>query len=226
MREKIGLRKRAKVDRNSKRAEVAQSGTAPDQACKIVQAGGPDTISLNIEMGECQCPPPPIAPAEETREGSEMNESGYLCVSHALDLYSLCVAAHTQFRVLSDTLFDNFGNIFQTGRILFHFIVAERDVVGVFAIIALLCNGVSKLLSGFVEFALLIENAPLVDDCIRVFAVALAQQGLGMLDLILFVADEHLQLNDFLLVLLIFDVLASPESVVVLAWDWWEQSEN
>lgn len=100
--------------------------------------------------------------------------------------------------MLSYTLFDYLSDVFQAGSQLLLLIVTKSNVVGDFAIIPNSIHSILELESRFLKLSFLVQNTCLVDDNIGILLVALPQERLGMLDLILFVPDERLQQNNFL----------------------------
>lgn len=101
--------------------------------------------------------------------------------------------------MFSDSLFDDFCDILQTGGKLFLLVVAKGDVVGDFAVIAYSVHGVLELKTGLFEFAFLIENAGLVDHDVWVLLIGLTEKGFGMLHFILLISNQRLKQDNLLL---------------------------
>ena len=91
---------------------------------------------------------------------------------------------------------------------MFHLIVAQSDIVGDIALVSGLVESLLELLPGFLIFLLLVEHTSLGYDCLCTIGRHLLDQGLSMSDFLELVLTSYLQLENFVCVILVFNLLS------------------
>lgn len=115
--------------------------------------------------------------------------------------------------MLFDSLFNDFCDVFKGRCKLLHFVVTQGNIVSELTVVTSCIHSIMELSPGLLVLALLIEDTAIIDHYIGVLLIALPQQSLGMLNLVLLVADKGLQENNLLLVGGVLDALTDLESL-------------
>ena len=153
-------------------------------------------------------------------EVESFNQSGLfqcLSVANALDLDALRVGAHAELGMFSHSLLNDVGDVLQRRCELLKLVVAEGNVVGNIALVA---GGVERLLElglRVLVLLFLVKDATLGNDSFTGIGWHLRDQTFGVRHLFKLVLDVHLELQDFVGVVGMVNLLCNLGSLLVHA---------
>lgn len=108
--------------------------------------------------------------------------------------------------MLANTFFNDVSDVFQRGGQLLHLVEAKGDVVGDVALVTAHLESFGELVLSSLVLLLLVEDAALGNDGLCGISWQLADKRLGVGHFFKLVLDVHLNLDDLVSVLGIFDL--------------------
>mmetsp|Transcript_52003 Transcript_52003/g.105969 ORF Transcript_52003/g.105969 Transcript_52003/m.105969 type:complete len:428 (-) Transcript_52003:371-1654(-) len=118
---------------------------------------------------------------------------------------ALGVGADRELRVLAHPPFDDVGDVFHCGAVLLEAVETERDVVRQLRLVAEDIHCLCKFVLGPLVITLLVQHRPEPHDCVRIIWKTLIKVRFTSHQVILFVFNGSLQIQDPLPVAVVVD---------------------